>query len=175
MSDFLDLHDDPTVRRILYVGAVLLLAVPLMQAGSQLWPLRLGNIQWRFGAANALSSVLLLPYLGLSILVLMSRALDNRALARTVGTISAVLTVGLLGSVALFALDALQLRKIVTSAMMNSFNTTAIRVGLVTVLFVLAFALMAQACFKAPRGGHAAQAKKGEKKAEEGLGLIVGR
>jgi hypothetical protein len=105
----------------------------------------------------------------------MSRALESRALARTIGAVSAVLTVGLLGSLALFVLDALQLRKIVNSAMMNTFNTTAVRVGLVTVLFVLAFALMALACFKAPRRGNAAQAKKGEKQAEEGVGLIVGR
>ena len=175
MSDILDLHDDPTVRRVLYLGAFLLVVVPFLQAGSQLWPLQLSNIQWRFGAANALSSVLLLPYLGLSGLVLMSRALESRALARTVGAIAIVLTVGLLGSLALFALDALQLKKIVNSAMMNTFNTTAVRVGLVTVLFALAFALMALACFKAPRRGGSAQVKKGEKQAEEGVGLIVGR
>ena len=125
MSDFLDLHDDPSVRRVLYLGAILLVAVPFLQAGSQLWPLQLSNIQWRFGAANALSSVLLLPYLGLSLLVLMSRALDSRVLARTVGVISAVFALGLLGSIALFALDALQLKKIVNSAMMERFNIAA--------------------------------------------------
>lgn len=175
MSDFLDLHDDPSVRRVLYLGAILLVAVPFLQAGSQLWPLQLGNIQWRFGAANALSSVLLLPYLGLSVLVLLSRALDSRLLARSVGAVAAIFAVGLLGSLALFALDALQLKKIVNSAMMNTFNTTAVRVGLVTTMFLVAFALMALACFKAPRRGNTASAKKGEKKAEEGIGLIVGR
>jgi len=175
MSDFLDLHDDSSVRRVLYLGAILLVAVPFVQAGSQLWPLQLSNIQWRFGAANALSSVLLLPYLGLSLLILMSRALDSRALARTVGVISVALTFGLLGSLALFALDALELKKIVNSAMMNTFNTTALRVGLVTTLFLVAFALMAIAGFTAPRKGSAAPTKKGEKQAEEGVGLIVGR
>jgi hypothetical protein len=175
MSDILDLHDDPSVRRVLYLGAILLVAVPFLQAGSQLWPLQLDNIQWRFGAANALSSVLLLPYLGLSLLVLLSRTLDSRGLARTVGTIGAVLTLGLLGSLALFALDALQLKKIVNSAMMNTFNTTAVRVGVVTTLFLMAFALLTVASFKAPRKGSASPAKKGSKQAEEGVGLIVGR
>ncbi len=175
MSDLLDLHDDPTVRRVLYLGAILMVAVPFLQAASQLWPLRLSNIQWRFGAANALSSVLLLPYMGLSVLVLMSRALESRALARTVGAISALCTFGLLGSLTLFALDALQLKKIVTSAMMNAFNTTAFRVGLVTALFMLAFALMSMACFTTPRRGHTARGKTGEKHADDGPGLIVGR
>jgi hypothetical protein len=59
--------------------------------------------------------------------------------------------------------------------MMNTFNTTAVRVGLVTTLFLVAFALMALACFTTPRGISAAPAKKGEKKAEEGVGLIVGQ
>ena len=31
MSDFLDLHDDPAVRRVLYLGAILLVAVPFLQ------------------------------------------------------------------------------------------------------------------------------------------------
>lgn len=175
MSAFSDLDDDPTARRVLYLGALLLIAVPFLQAGSQLWPLQLGNIQWRFGAANALSSVLLLPYLGLSLLVLLSRALDSRALALTVGALAATFAAGLLASSLLFVLDALQLKKIVNSAMMNSFNTTAIRVGVVTALFLVAFTAMALAAFKSPRRRAAAMPKKGEKQAEEGLGLIVGQ
>jgi len=175
MSDFLDLHDDPSARRVLYLGAILLVVVPFLQAGSQLWPLQLSNIQWRFGAANALSSVLLLPYLGLSLLVLLSRALGSRGLGRTVGVISALFALALMVSMALFALDALQLKKIVNSAMMNTFDTTALRVGLVTMMFLVAFALMALASFTTPKGSKAAPAKKGEKQAEEGLGLIVGR
>lgn len=175
MSDFFDLHDDPSVRRVLYLAAILLVAVPFLQAGSQLWPLQLSNIQWRFGAANALSSVLLLPYLGLSLLVIMSRALDSRGLARTVGALSALLAVGLLASMLLFVLDALQLKKIVNSSMMNTFNTTSVRVGLVTALFLIAFAMLALASFKTPRSTKAAPARKGVKTAEEGAGLIVGR
>ena len=54
--------------------------------------------------AHEVFAVLLLPYLGMSLLVLMSRALDSRGLARTVGVISAVFTLGLLGSLALLAL-----------------------------------------------------------------------
>ena len=175
MSNFLDLHDDPSVRRVLYLGAILLVAVPLLQAGSQLWPLQLSSIQWRFAAVNALSGVLLLPYLGLSLLVLMSRALDSRALARTVGAIAALCTVGLLGSIALFVLDALQLKQIVNSAMMERFNTATVRAGLVTTWFTVAFAVMAVACFRVPRGNSATSSKKGDKKAEEGVGLIVGQ
>ena len=89
MSDFLNLHDDSPLRRVLYLAAILLIGVPCLQAGSQLWPLQLGNIQWRFGAANALSSVLLLPFLGLSTLLAVSRALESRGVSRVVGGIAA--------------------------------------------------------------------------------------
>jgi hypothetical protein len=175
MSAFFDLHADPSLRRVLYLAAVLLIAVPFLQVGSQLWPLQLGNIQWRFGAANALSSVLLLPYVGLSLLILIARVYDSRGLSLTVGGLSVTLAVGLLASMLLFVLDALQLRTIVNSAMMKSFNTTTVRVGLVTTSFFVAFVVMAFAAFKSPRRGASRVPQKSDKQADEGLGLIVGR
>ena len=90
MSDFLNLRDDRSARRVVYVSAFLLIMVPFLQAGAQLWPLQLGNVQWRYSAANALSSVLLLPYLGLVLLILLSRAIESRNLAKAVGAGSVV-------------------------------------------------------------------------------------
>lgn len=177
MSDFLDLHDDSSARRVLFVSAILLVALPFLQAGSQIWPLQLGNIQWRFGAANALSGVLLLPYLGLVLLVLMARGLENRALSRTVGTVSAIFTVGLLASLVVFILDALQLKTIVSTAMTASFNSTSVRVGLVTVIFSVAFGHLAAVGFRAPRGKSAParkNTKAGVKESDADVGLIVG-
>ena len=177
MSDFLDLHDDTTARRVLYFAATLLIVVPFVQAGSQIWPLQLSNIQWRFGAANALSSILLLPYLGLSLLILMARGLESRALGRTVGAVATIFSVGLLASLVVFILDALQLKTIVSTAMTASFNSTSVRVGLVTTVFLVAFAFLALAGFKAPRGTAAAarkSTKSGAKESDADVGLIVG-
>ena len=132
MSDFLNLRDDRSARRVVYVSAFLLITVPFLQAGAQLWPLQLGNVQWRYSAANALSSVLLLPYLGLVLLILLSRAIESRNLAKAVGVGSAVVVLGLLASLTVFALDAVQLKAIVNSSVMSSFETTTVRVGVVT-------------------------------------------
>ncbi|MDQ8163170.1 MAG: hypothetical protein P3C10_11365 [Gemmatimonadota bacterium] len=175
MSDSLDLHADPMVRRVLFVAAILLVTVPFLQAGSQLWPLQLSNIQWRFGAANALSSVLLLPFLGLTLLLLLSRTLHGAWLAKTIGVIATCFTLGLLASTALFVLDAQELKTIVNSAMMNTFTMTTIRVGLISGVFLIAFALLALAGFTSSGSRPAGTVKKGEKRAEEGAGLIVGR
>lgn len=174
MSDFLNLHDDSPLRRVLYLAAILLIGVPCLQAGSQLWPLQLGNIQWRFGAANALSSVLLLPFLGLSTLLAVSRALESRGVSRVVGGIAAFLALGLLGLLVIFVSDASDLKAIVNSQMLAAFTTTTVRVGSISALFFLAFAVLAHAGFSSPVRKAAAGRKSGEK-AEEGIGLIVGR
>ena len=177
MSDFLDLHDDASARRVLYSAAALLIAVPFVQAGSQIWPLQLSNPQWRFGAANALSSILLLPYLGLSLLVLMAGGLKRRGLARSVGIVAATFTVGLLASLVVFALDALQLKAIVSTAMTASFTSTSVRVGLVTTVFLLAFAYLTAAGFKATRRTSASSRPRPMTSARESdaeVGLIVG-
>jgi hypothetical protein len=174
MSGFLNLHDDSSPRRVLYLGAILLIGVPIIQAGSQLWPLQLDNIQWRFGAANALSSVLLLPFLGFSMLFAISRVLDRRGIARLVGAFAALFALGTLGSLVVFFSDASELKAIVNSQMLATFKTTTLRVGTITTLFLVAFAVLAQAGFSSPVR-KASATRKGEKQADDGIGLIVGR
>lgn len=173
MPDFLE--DDAPARRLVYTAALLLITIPLLQAGQQLWPLKLTDIRWRFVAANALSGVLLLPFLGLSLMVLMARASENRNVARIVGVLSAMFVIGLLGSLVLFGLDALQLKSIVTSQMMDPFQRTSARVVVVTLLFTISFSVLMITAFKSSRGAPTAARKGAGKVAEEGVGLIVGQ
>jgi hypothetical protein len=187
MSDFLDLHEDATVRRVLYLGAILLLVVPFVQAGSQLWPVQFSNIQWRFGAANAFSAVLLLPFLGITLLLVIGRALESRAVSRTASVLALLFTVGLAASFVVFVLDALQLKTIVSTQMEGAFRATAARVGIVTSLFIFAFAFLTVAGFKAPRSSAYRNAPAPRKSAsprqreteesgdDSAPGLIVGR
>jgi hypothetical protein len=151
MSDFLDLHDDRALRRVLFLCAILLIFVPFLQAGSQLWPMQLSNIQWRFGAANALSAVLLLPFLGLSLLLVIARSVESSSIAKSVGAIAGLFTVALAASFVVFILDALQLKTIVSTQMEAAFKTTSARVGLTTLLFMVAYLVLALAGFKSPR------------------------
>jgi hypothetical protein len=174
MTQFLRLEDDAPARRLLYTGALLLIVIPFLQAGQQLWPLQLSDIRWRFGAANALSSVLLLPFLGMMIMTLVARGTDSKGVSRIVGALAALFVIGLLGSLVLFALDALQLKSVVTSQMMKPFETTSLRVVLVTLIFTGSFSLLMISAFKNSRGD-SPMARKGVKKAEEGVGLIVGQ
>ncbi len=182
MSDFFRLEDDAPARRIVYIGALLLIAVPFVQAGSQLWPLKLANIQWRFGAANALSAVLLLPFLGGSLMFLTARATSSRGISRAVGAFSALMALAVAGSTIAFVFDALQLRTIVQSRMMEQFNTTAFRVTILSAIFAVAYLLLALACFRQPafraapaRTGGPSAGNTAARKQEEQVTLIVGQ
>ena len=171
------LEDDAPLRRVLYVSAFLLILVPFVQALSSpgMLPLQLGSIPWRFGAANQLSSVLLLPYLGLALMLFVARSVGSRAATITVGVLAAIFTLGLAASGLLFVLDGLQLKKIVQSAQVAAFNQVFVRVSLMTVVFTVVFALLAVAALRKPKGTRA-PVKKGVKQAvDDGPGLIVGR
>ncbi|MBL0172549.1 MAG: hypothetical protein IPP90_17915 [Gemmatimonadaceae bacterium] len=174
MPEFLRLEDDAPARRLAYIGAMLLIVIPFLQAGQQLWPLQLSDIRWRFGAANALSSVLLLPFLGLSIMALVARNTNSKGVSRIVGALAAIFVIGLVGSLVLFAMDALQLKSIVTSQMMAPFETTSLRVAMVSLIFTVSFSMLMITAFQSSRG-ESQNTKKGVKKAEEGMGLIVGQ
>jgi hypothetical protein len=175
MSEFFQIEDDAPTRRVLYASAILLITVPLLQAISTIWPMQFGNIQWRFGAANALSSVLLLPFLGLVLLLVVSRMLASRPLSLIVGVISTLFAIALAGSFVLFVLDGLQLKAIVNSAQMASFESVFARVGLITLLFAIVYLLLALAGLKGPKVVAGQLRKGGVKPADDGVGLIVGR
>ena len=174
MSDFLNIEDDAPARRLLFTAAILLVAVPLVQSGQYLWPLRMGDIRWRWQVAVALSSVALSPFLGLSLLVLMARATNNRNVSRLVGLISAIFVIGMLGALVLFALDATQLKTIVTTAQEDTFKTASVRTVVSTLVFTVGFFILMITAFKSSRPV-IAQTRKGTKKVEDGVGLIVGQ
>ncbi len=173
MSDPLHLEEDVPARRLAYVGAILLVLIPFLQATQQLWPLQLGNIRWRYGAANALSSVLLLPFLGMSLAALVARSANSHRVARGIGVAAAVGAVALIGSVILFVLDALQLKAIITSPMLASFEATTARVLAVTAIFAVAFLALAMTALNGPRSSEAV--RRGKRRGENGPGLIVGQ
>ena len=150
MSDFLDIHDDAATRRVLITAALLLIVIPFLQAGAQLWPVQPRNIRWRYDAATSLSSVLILPFMGVALLRLVGRALESDAMTLILTIGSWLMTALLAASVIVFALDAIQLKTIVSSQMLPAFQATSLRVVLVTLCFGAGFLILATA---GSRGG----------------------
>lgn len=182
MSDFFRLEDDAPARRIVYIGALLLIAVPLVQVGSQIWPLQLSNIQWRFTAANSLSAVLLLPFLGATLMFLTARATESRGLSRVIGALVALFAIGLVASTVLFVLDGLQLKTIVQSRQMDQFNIAMVRVGVLSLIFSIAYGMLAFACIRGPKVARTTTSKVSSaggssrsSKNDDAVTLIVGQ
>ncbi len=173
MPPFFSIEDDSPARRLLYTVAILFVTIPAVHSLIQLWPLRLFDIRWRFDAANALSLQLMMPFLGLSLMVLLARATENKFVARLVGLISALFVIGLLGSLVLFALDALQLKTIVNSSQERAFEQTSQRIVFSTVIFSVAYSILMVTAFKSTRVVSAAAKKTA--KSEPSAGLIVGQ
>lgn len=164
------------MRRVLYIAAVILIAIPTVQVVSQLWPLQLTSIQWRFGAANAFSAILMLPFIGVALLLVLARATDSRGVSRLIGAISGLIAVVLAASTVLFILDALQLKTIVQSRMLDQFTSTMYRVAILCTVFFIVFGILALSAFSLPKSAKAAQVKgAASKKADDGVGLIVGQ
>ncbi len=173
-----NLEDDAPSRRLAYLAGLLLIVIPTLQAVTQLWPLQFGNIQWRFQAAGSLSSVLLLPFLGLVLIALIARSSESRGISRTIGILSIIMALVMGASLVLFVLDALQLKTIVTSRAMQGFQITFFRVGLVSGLFSLLFAFLGWVSLKGTGSGSVSKGKSSQRKIveddEAGSGLLIG-
>ena len=96
MSDLPTLRDHAALRRLLYLAAFLLIAPPVAQALSQLWPWQLRTIQWRYSAATVLTGALALPATGLVLAMATAIAARQRGGQLAVGVLGAVGAVGLL-------------------------------------------------------------------------------
>jgi hypothetical protein len=109
----------------------------------------------------------------------LARSLERRGLARLVGSLAALFSLGIAGAVVLFVLDAQELKSIVSSQMAGQFTSTTARVALVSVLFVFGFLLLAVFGFASighQRKDVARKARRAETEAPDSDSpLIVGR
>ncbi len=109
-----------------YVVAALLVLFPLVDSLLTVFPLRPGDVNWRFGAAGLFSRALMTPLLGLLLVFAVALLLDQRRILRVVAVVSGLLSLVLLGTLALFALDTLQMRAQVRPEIVPSFDVAAL-------------------------------------------------
>jgi hypothetical protein len=93
--------------------ALLLMIVPLVDISLRTMAVEAGSLQWRFGAVGLLFGNLGTVILGLSLAGAIAVVTENRGLLRAIGAISLVLALVLVALLALFALDAVQIRRLV--------------------------------------------------------------
>jgi hypothetical protein len=97
----------------LYAVALLLICVPLVDIGIRSLGAEAGSLQWRFGTVGLLFGNLGTVLLGLGLSGFIAALTGNRQALRTVGFVAIILAVVVFALMALFALDALQMRRLV--------------------------------------------------------------
>jgi hypothetical protein len=96
--------------KALYPVAFLLIFVPLADISLRSYPAQFGSLQWRFGTVGLLLGNFGTILLGLGLLGLVAALVGNRSTMRILGYVSLVAGVVTLAILALFVLDALQMR-----------------------------------------------------------------
>lgn len=98
------------LARPLYFLAILLIGTPLVDILANTWPLHVGVVGWRYGAAGMFSGFLMTPLLGVALACWLAAALGHRVIQRLLMIVCVVGAIVLLVAGLGFALDVLELR-----------------------------------------------------------------
>jgi uncharacterized membrane protein len=134
-----------------YLLAALLVIIPLFDATMQVWPLRLSDERWRFGAVGSLSNLLLVPMLGLLMAIAIATLTDGRRVRRVVGALCGTLALILAVLSVLFILDYFQVRTIVTPKFQHATAVASTTAVVKNVLSIITLVLLCRAGFAGPK------------------------
>lgn len=152
-----------------YGVAFLLIALPLLDSVLGVWPLRINEATWRFGAVGLFSRAVMTPLLGVLLGLLFAVVAGHSAAARAF-SILAFLGVGAaLFALGFFALDTLQTRVQIRTEALRAFDTAA---GIAVAKYVAGIAvasLLGVGGWRASRGGGGVRRKKELKDGAAGL------
>jgi hypothetical protein len=118
-----------------YCIAALMVIMPLSELTLRVWPIRIGETSWRFGASGLFSSALLLPLLGLIVAGAVAFLSGNRTLVRVLAGFTAAAAALLVLASGLFALDAVQMRSNVVPEAKTAFDVASAQALIKFLLF----------------------------------------
>jgi hypothetical protein len=120
-----------------YLTAALLVIVPFGDSLLSIHPFRPSLVLWRFGAAGILTTSLLTPLLGLLLATGVAAASDHRKMLLSISTICVMASVCLMAALALFTLDAIQVRAQIDTAGQGGFTVAFFQAGIKQFLFAV--------------------------------------
>jgi len=137
--------------RALYPVTLLLILVPLCDLALRGFPPQFGSLQWRFGIVGVLFGNFGTILLGLGLTGLIAALAGHRMTLRILGYVAMILGAITIAALALFVLDAVQMRQLV-----NANVKRTVLLGSIGAMF--AALLGAVALFSIARGALAASA-----------------
>jgi len=127
MPDERRLTDLRTLAWPVYVAGALTALLPLADLLASVWPVRMGQLEWRFGTIGLLSGFTLSPVLGLVMCVAAAAALEHRLVQRILAALAMVSAVVLIGATVIFAFDWLQFRAAAPEEARSGMDTGSIK------------------------------------------------
>lgn len=155
----------------LYALGALLVLQPPVEVISAAWPLRFGEVGWRFGVVGSFQQLATTFVVGVAVIILAAYLLRHRLLLRTAAIVALGVVVLLILGSASFALDYVQLRRMVRPELVHAFDMTSMRAGLSALLSIIALAVLGYTGIMVSR----VPAARRVTRREAGEGLIVGR
>jgi hypothetical protein len=163
-----------------YGVAFLLIAIPFIDGLITVWPIRVGEITWRFGAAGVASVAIMTPMLGMLIAVLVAVLMSHRRAVLALSVVSLLGAVAGLATLGVFSMDVMQMRPRVRPEVIAGFDRTNIiavfkyLIGMVVAVSIGLGGLAAAKRMKAEPRGRDARIGAG-KESEDKPGVLVGR
>lgn len=160
-------------RRSLFAPAILvallLVVFAYLDFSLSIWPLKLGEARWRFGAVGVLTSYMSWLLLGGLMLLWYAQAAGRRGLLKFLAFLCALQAVLLLVLLVGFPLDFLQIRRDVPDEDQWTFKVAAARSAVKLLAGGVTFVWLAVAGFKAARDESGSRSNR-----RESVPLIVG-
>jgi hypothetical protein len=155
----------------LYGLGALLVVQPPLEVISAAWPLRFGEVGWRFGVIGSFQQLATTFVVGVAVIMLAAYLLGHRVVVRSAAVTALVVVVLFILAAAGFALDYVQLRRMVRPELVHSFDMTSMRAGVTALLSIVALAVLGYTGMVVSR----IPAARRVTRREAGEGLIVGR
>lgn len=162
MSDSPEIGILGRLTRPLYFVAFLFILFPLVDFGLNVWPLRFGDVSWRYGAVGLLSQFFITPLLGLALAWAIAEANDDRGTRLFLSILCAVGAVFLAIALVGFALDVVQVGATVSPERVSGFRIGAIRSMLKQSLMIVALAWFAVAGWRTERARRGGRRRRSE-------------
>lgn len=110
-----------------YVVALLLIFIPALDFWGTIAPLQLGEIRWRFGSLGIYGGYLLTPLFGSVLAMAMAAMMEHRRVQFAVAVLNLGIAIVTLAAIALFMLDALQIRSELGASSVGPFDLVVVR------------------------------------------------